>query len=530
MASAVKTRKMTAGKKKGGEPDRNSPRMLNYTLTKSAGSNIPTESNKSNLKAMPTPTRSHSGKNKGKQRNEQVCDMKAESASDSDVESIVGSDGQADTTETSIPFGTLGELELVCHNDIDPREVSLTEDSIPMILLSFLTKIEKLEGKQSELEVENSGLKGSLDFAYAKIDDLEKREKEQNDRVQKNEKKVDTVSSENSKLKLESERNKERNIKSESYSRRSNLRFEGIPVLPEETNIQCRNRIYEILNSNLGIEDADQRIVIEKCHRDRKFPRQEPPSVLVRFLSLCDRQEIWENRNKLNRDRSNKLFINEDFPQQVERKRAFLRPYLKAAYASQRRATLRGDTLIVESEKYTVDTLHLLPDDLKPEKVAIKTKGEISAFFRADAFLSNFHPATFTLENTQYSSVEQYYMSQKAEKFGDTDTRNNIMASNDPGEINYLARQISNFSQRVWNEVAVKVMAEGVLAKFTQNEKLKQLLLDTGSNTLVEASARDKYWGAGIHINDDKIFDKKNWSGANHLGTILMECRSSFRV
>ena len=41
------------------------------------------------------------------------------------------------------------------------------------------------------------------------------------------------------------------------------------------------------------------------------------------------------------------------------------------------------------------------------------------------------------------------------------------------------------------------VMHKALVAKFTQNEKLKEDLLDTGDCTLVEHTSRDKYWGDG---------------------------------
>ena len=190
------------------------------------------------------------------------------------------------------------------------------------------------------------------------------------------------------------------------------------------------------MRRNLGIEDAEESIIIEKCHRDKKYPKQEPASILVRFLSLRDRQEIWEMREKVNRNRSNKIYINEDFPQEVERKRAFLRPYLKAAYASNRRAVMNGDTLVIESDRYTVDTLHLLSDDLKPEKTVVKTKNNVTAFYRSDAFLSNFQPSHFEVDNSNYCCVEQFYMAKKAEKFNDQMSKDKIMTSINPREIN----------------------------------------------------------------------------------------------
>jgi len=39
-------------------------------------------------------------------------------------------------------------------------------------------------------------------------------------------------------------------------------------------------------------------------------------------------------------------------------------------------------------------------------------------------------------------------------------------------------------------------MKKALYAKFTQDQTLKTLLLETGENEIIEASPRDSYWGA----------------------------------
>ena len=43
--------------------------------------------------------------------------------------------------------------------------------------------------------------------------------------------------------------------------------------------------------------------------------------------------------------------------------------------------------------------------------------------------------------------------------------------------------------------------------------------------TLAEASIYDKVWGIGRALNDDKGFDKKEWTGLNLLGGVIMKAR-----
>ena len=73
------------------------------------------------------------------------------------------------------------------------------------------------------------------------------------------------------------------------------------------------------------------------------------------------------------------------------------------------------------------------------------------------------------------------------------------------------------------------VVLRGLMAKFSQNEDLKQKLLDTGDAYLVECAGSDKIWACGIRLNDDKRFDAANWTGDNILGFALMEVREMFK-
>ena len=76
-------------------------------------------------------------------------------------------------------------------------------------------------------------------------------------------------------------------------------------------------------------------------------------------------------------------------------------------------------------------------------------------------------------------------------------------------------------------KVKVKVMKTAVLAKFSQNECLRQKLDATGDRMLVETT-RDPFWGAGVTINSPSLLNR-SWNGQNKLGKILVEVRSHLR-
>jgi hypothetical protein len=59
---------------------------------------------------------------------------------------------------------------------------------------------------------------------------------------------------------------------------------------------------------------------------------------------------------------------------------------------------------------------------------------------------------------------------------------------------------------------------------------LKKFLLQTGTTSLVEASANDGIWGIGLSIKNPAITDERNWKGLNLLGKILTSVRDELRA
>lgn len=51
-----------------------------------------------------------------------------------------------------------------------------------------------------------------------------------------------------------------------------------------------------------------------------------------------------------------------------------------------------------------------------------------------------------------------------------------------------------------WEESKVEVMEKALVAKFSQNGRLKDILLGTGNAVLVEHTAKDSYWGTFLNI------------------------------
>ena len=144
-------------------------------------------------------------------------------------------------------------------------------------------------------------------------------------------------------------------------------------------------------------------------------------------------------------------------------------------------------------------------------------------------FLSNWYMSRFELDGVSYTSMEQYMMYQKAITFDDTDIAKQILKTDDVSKVKALGRAVRNYNDIIWNGVRQIIVYKGLLAKFSQNEDLKEKLLSTGNIILAEAARTDAVWGIGISIKDNARFDMNKWRGKNLLGFALMQVRKELQ-
>lgn len=134
---------------------------------------------------------------------------------------------------------------------------------------------------------------------------------------------------------------------------------------------------------------------------------------------------------------------------------------------------------------------------------------------------SNWYRSKFTLDGKTYNCAEQYMMEQKALTFGDTESAEKIMGTENPREQKALGRKVKNYNQKKWDEVKFEIVKRGCRAKFEQNHLLKRQLILDKDKEIVEASPEDRIWGIGF-TEDDALQNMDKW-GENLLGKLLME-------
>ena len=146
-----------------------------------------------------------------------------------------------------------------------------------------------------------------------------------------------------------------------------------------------------------------------------------------------------------------------------------------------------------------------------------------------NGWMSNWYLSDFTAGGIRFSSMEQYMMYKKAEVFGDTKHMTAILQTDDVGKIKALGRMVTPYDNIVWNGLRQIVVYEGLLAKYSQNDVLREKLLQTGDRWLVECAVQDRIWANGLSMKDERRFDKNQWTGQNLLGFATMMVREKLK-
>ena len=182
------------------------------------------------------------------------------------------------------------------------------------------------------------------------------------------------------------------------------------------------------------------------------------------------------------------------------------------------------------SELYHVHSLQLLTMTAPIMFGFTTTGGPIVLYKSGYCPLSNFNPRKpFTVRGVNYTCGEAYYQACKAHHFNDDDAWKRIQASRSPKEMKQIGQEIRGYNEKEWSKVALEVMRRGVKEKMLQNDEARKLLMSTEGAIIGEVTHFDRYWGVGLDIEDQAVYNLNNWVGSNHMGEILMSVRDEIK-
>lgn len=178
------------------------------------------------------------------------------------------------------------------------------------------------------------------------------------------------------------------------------------------------------------------------------------------------------------------------------------------------------DCLYIDGTLYTIENVCDVPFDIS----GLNENRNVStvAFLGRLSPLSNFFPAPFSVDEEDFTCVEQYFQYQKAVKAKDEDACAAIMCSSDPLEIKRTGDAISTSPdiKKSWINSNIQIMTEALTHKFQQNQSSRNALLETNKRKLVEASY-DRFWGCGKPLRNPDCMIASKWPGKNTIGSLL---------
>jgi N-glycosidase YbiA len=124
---------------------------------------------------------------------------------------------------------------------------------------------------------------------------------------------------------------------------------------------------------------------------------------------------------------------------------------------------------------------------------------------------SNFSRHGFVMDKVWWNTSEHYF---QAQKFVGTPHLEQIRSVSTPNDAAKLGRNRRFPLRSDWEQVKDEIMLRAVLQKFETHADIREILLKTGDEELIENAPNDYYWGCG-----------KDGSGKNQLGLTLVRVR-----
>ena len=278
-------------------------------------------------------------------------------------------------------------------------------NSMNKSITEIKTEVTGLRTDFTRIDQKVSDFQTSLEHTQKDVDDTRKEVGEIRKRTEKREEAEEKSHSLLRQIQFENTLMKEQLIKLETYSRRDNLVFSGVIEAEDENDALTLVKIKDVIETEMEVADFEKMKIV-RCHRlGTKYPNQKRSrDIIIRFHYFGDKITVWNKRAKL---AGSDIYVNDDYPAEVSRRRAALRPVLKLAKSHKEEVKLIGDRIPFNHKFYTADEIHKLPDHLRPAHT--KTVEEYILFYGRGSTYSSFYPCHFKVNGVSYNCVEQYY-------------------------------------------------------------------------------------------------------------------------
>lgn len=378
-----------------------------------------------------------------------------------------------------------------------------------------------VSGKMGELYISHAATIASVNFQNDLVETLHGRINELKDRERIRDQKLEDMAFElqetRATLRVVQKETRENTLEIKS----KNLIINGIVEKQDEVPITTA------VNFLKHIDPSFTAAKIENAYRVGQQPKKGNRGMLIKFKDPVTKQDIMKRKSNLKSSREhNKVYCNEDLPSDTRKHRQNLRIIARRANElGYKNTRVKGNNLFHEGKIYKENELSLLPDELSLENIRTRDVGRGLGFFGRESYLSNHHPARFTMNEHRFLSSEQAFFYYKGIVCGHEKTSRDIKKMMDPGEIKIVGDKIPTCEN--WEKRKLRVMKSVLTHKYEQNKELRDKLVSTGTQCLLECT-KDLYWGTGWEIDSTKWDEPIDYPGENNLGKILENIRENY--
>ena len=218
------------------------------------------------------------------------------------------------------------------------------------------------------------------------------------------------------------------------YSRRENIIIKGVPESEGEDCLTVINGIFTKLGVGPFQLQRFHRLGLKKDNAQRSRP------LIVRFLSFQDKLTVLRKRGQL---RGTQIYFQDDMSKEIEMCQNKLRPVLNyiRRVKPMAQVSLIEDKLRYNGKVYTTETIKEIPIDTA--EIGTDAKEKVVYFAGEFSPLSNLYACNLTIDDKEYSSVEQFYQYQKAMDQKEPELAFKIMESNNARMLCKLANKLN---------------------------------------------------------------------------------------
>ena len=128
---------------------------------------------------------------------------------------------------------------------------------------------------------------------------------------------------------------------------------------------------------------------------------------------------------------------------------------------------------------------------------------------------SNLSPHAVEFKGVLYPTSEHAF---HVAKFDDPNIKSEIQNAKSPLEAFVVGKKYKPQRRENWDQIKVDILYQILIQKVNQHKEVKDALLATGDQEIVEENPHDDFWGSG-----------PDGKGQNYTGKILMRIREELK-